>query len=290
MAYLYGVGMHLEDIESEVKDKLWRQMLEVDTGGPFAKDTPKEAADFFLEKTNFRIREWARLSARKEADERKKQSGQADDLADVCWPKKQARQADEIANVRQRDLPPDVETELFAIAKSLPRITSATPNLTPRDSDIVRKEVLRQAGIDDLPAPIFDQVAQAAGISSSELRAHVENHDEHGHLSPSDRKAWSRARGKIAKALTRAALTSLLAVVFALSVALLNATHQGRLSHQNDFVNQGSLIEEKASTHQRSLTDEVASTHQRNLTDEVASTHQRNLIDPIARDHQGNLL
>jgi hypothetical protein len=348
IARRYGVAMYLEDIESEVKANLWQQMLEADTGRSFAKDSPKEAADFFLEKENYRIREWARLHARKIAG---KQSRQAEILAGVrppdlpvvsaelntiqtpvlpvgsiylddliqrylvriglqkypfltpseltqyaflsifriiqkhplvgvddehfwdcvmsnqrvdhiCllpdtkdgrnWFRQAGHQTailfkdvmnvkgfvrrvflnlilddieyeqpsrdnmiddnyrDCLTNVRQPDLPPNVETELLAIAKCIPRVISETPGLTSREREILRLEMLRRIDVGDLPTPIFDQVAQAAGICSSELRAYNEYHGERGHLSPSDRKAWSRARAKIAKAFTRAKLTSLL--------------------------------------------------------------------------------
>jgi len=65
MARRYRVGMYHEDIKSEIQAELLQQMLEIDTDGPFAKDSPEEAADFFLEKENYRIRERARSLARK---------------------------------------------------------------------------------------------------------------------------------------------------------------------------------------------------------------------------------
>jgi hypothetical protein len=243
MAHRYGVGMYHEDIKSEIQAELLQQMLEIDGDGPFAKDSPKEAADFFLEKENYRIRERARSLARKIA-------------------RKQSRQAEILADVRQPDLPPEIKTQLFAIAKSLPRITSGTPNLTPRDSDIFRKEVLRQVGIDVLDAPIFDQVAQAAGISSSKQRAYNEYHEEHGQNSVSDRKAWSRARAKVVKAFTRAKLISLLVIVFALSLALYNGSHQSRSSHQGDFVNQDRFSHQNALAHQGSKIHQIGRAHQ----------------------------
>jgi hypothetical protein len=294
--------MYHEDIKSDIQTEFLQQMVEIDLDGPFAKDSPEAAAAFLLEKGNFLIHNLARSLGRKEADkrkkqsgqakkadERKKQSGQADNLAEICWPKKRSRQADDLANVRQPDLPPAVETQLFAIATSLPRITSGIPGFTPRDNDITRKEVLRQVGIDDLPAPIFDQVAQAAGISSFELHAYNEYHEEHGQNSESDRQAWSRARAKVVKALTRAALTSLLSIIFALPVMLLDATHQGRSGHQNDLVRQGNLANEIARDHQTKLGDVIARDHQNKLGDEVARDHQSKLGDVIARDHQTKL-
>jgi hypothetical protein len=312
----YRVGMYLEDIELEVKAKLWRQMLEVDPAGPFAKDTPEAAAGFFLDKENYRIRELARPSARKEAEEHKKrsgqakkadkrkkqseqakkadehekQAGQADERAEICWPKTRSRQADDLANVRQPDLPPDVETELFAIAKCLPIIVSKTPGITPRESEVLCLETLRISHVDDLPDTTLDQVAQTAGTTGPKQRAHNEYHNKEGHLSPSDRKALSRARAKVAKALTRAALTSLLAIIFALSLALLNAIHQGRSDHQNDLVHQGYLIDEVALSHQDKLSGEIARDYQDKLGDEIALTHQSKLLGEISSKHQRNLI
>jgi hypothetical protein len=312
----YGVGMYLEDIESGVKAKLWRQMLEVVPDGPFDEDTPEDAAGCFLEKENYRIRELARPIARKianehkklagqakKADKRKKQSeqaekpdehekqaGQADDSVNICWPKTGSRQADELAKVRQPDLPPDVENDLFAIAKCLPIIVSKTLGITPRESEVLCLETLRVSHVDDLPESTIYQVARAAGITGPKQLEFNKYHDENGHLSPSDRKALSRARAKVAKALTRAALTSLLAITFALSLALLNAIHQGRSDHQNALVHQGNLIDEVALAHQDTFSDEIARNHQDNLSGEVAYAHQGKLGDKIARTHQRKLL
>jgi hypothetical protein len=148
----------------------------------------------------------------------------------------------------------------LAIAESIPRVISETPNLTSRESEILCLETLRQVGIDDIPASKFDQVAQAAGTSGPKLRAHVEDYDENGHLSASDRKALSRARAKVLKVLTRAKLVSLLVIVFALSLALYKGIHQGRSSHQNDFVKQSCFSHQSARadfSHQSARADQV---------------------------------
>jgi hypothetical protein len=204
--------------------------------------------------------------------------------------RKRLGQADVLENVCQRDLPQDVEKQLFAIAKALPRVISETANLTSRESEILCLETLRRSEVDDLSAPVFDQVAQAAGTSGPKLRAHVEDHEAHGHLSASDRKAWSRAHDKVAKALTRAALTSLLAIAFALSfalsLALLNAINQGRSLHQNAFVNQASSIDGVTLAHQSKMIDEIALGHQSNSIDGVVLAHQSKMIDEIALGHQ----
>ena len=49
----YGVRMDCEDTAQESRLKLFQQMHDRDADGPFAKDSPKEAADFL--KDNFRI-------------------------------------------------------------------------------------------------------------------------------------------------------------------------------------------------------------------------------------------
>ena len=279
----YGVGTYQEDIASEIRLELWQQIREKDADGPFAKDapfakaSPKAAADFLG--ANFRIRERVRSLARKEA-------------------RKQSRQAEILADVRQPDLPPDVETQLFDIAKSLPRITSGTPDLTPRESDIVRKEVLRQVGIDDLSGSSFDQVAKAAGVSSSEQRAYNEYHEKKGQNSASDRKAWSRASGKVRKAFSydketkdfdREKFTSLLVIVFALSLALLSAFHQDRSIHQNAFVNQDRFIhlaQQVNRIHQTALAHQVNRIHQTALAHQVNRIHQTALAHQVNRIHQ----
>jgi hypothetical protein len=274
IARKYGLGMYHEDIRSDIEIKLLQQMSKINTDGPFAKDSPEEAATSLLENGNFLIHNLARSLAGEEADRRRKQSRQAEILAHVGPP----------------DLRPDAEKVLFALAESLPRVVSKTPDLTSREIEILRLEGLRCNNVDDLPTPIFDQVAQAAGTSGPELRAHIEDHDERGHLSPRDRKTLSRARAKVKKVLTAAAAMSLLTIVFALSVALLDAIHQGRSIRQNDSVKQASLIDEIALTHQDKLSNEIALDHQGYLTDEIALTHQGYLTDEVALDHQGYLV
>jgi hypothetical protein len=262
MAYRYRVKDDWEDIESEIRVKLLQQMDKKNPDGPFAKafakDSPKEAADFLLENGNFQIHEQAKSIVRKEA---KKRLRQGEILEANEW----SRQAKILADVRQRDLSPEIGARLFEIAQSLPGFTSVIPDFTPRDNDIVRKELLRQVGIDDLPAPIFDRVAQAAGVSSSEQRAYNEYHEEHGKNSESDRQAWSRARAKVKKAYTKASLlTSLfvLVFVFALSLALGKDTHQARSDHQGDFANQGSFDHQPDLARQGNLINQNDSDHQ----------------------------
>ena len=169
-------------------------------------------------------------------------------------------------------------------------------------------------GIDDLPAEGINRAAKAAGASGFEVREYLKYHDEHGHSSDSDRQAWGRARAKVEKALTRAAFRGLLVILFALSLALLNAIHQGRSNHQNDLAHQSNLIDEVALMHQGKFSDqiardhqdnlgvelacghqdksgdEIALTHQGKLSDEIALTHQSKLLDEIASTHQRNLI
>lgn len=260
MARRYRVGMNREDIKSEIQVELLRQMNEPDTDGPFAKDTPEEAAAFLLANENYEIRELARSHARKEA-------------------KTQSRQSEIMDDVRQPDLPPDVLTELSVVVNSLPRIFSETPDLTAREWEILLLETLRLSMVDDLPASELDQFAQAAGTSGPKLRAHVEGHDKQRCLSPRDRKALSRARAKVKKAVTKAKLKSFLAIVFALSLPLLNATHQGRSSHQKALVNQGSFTHQNALAHQGNLIDhQNALAHQENLSHQNALAHQISLV------------
>lgn len=237
----YGVSVDREDMASDMRLKLCEQMGKRDTDGPFAKDSPKEAADSLI--ANYKIREPIRWDARKLGN-------------------KQRRQAEILAQVGPPDLSPDIETELFAIVKSLPQIASAIPNFTRRDREIFLKEGARQIDLDDLSAEKFDQAAQALGFASSELRSYFKDHDEDGHSSASDRKAWSRARAKVAKALTQAKLISLLVIVFAVSLALYNPIHQDRAAHQNGFVNQDSLIHQPDLAYKGNLIHRKALAHQ----------------------------
>ena len=238
----YRVGMDREDIESDIRVRLMEQMRKGD--GPFAKDSPKEAAACY--KADYKIRNNAQWLARKERE-------------------RPSRQAQILAKVGPPDVSRDLAADLLDIARRVGIFTEMS-NFTPRERDIFRKESLRRIGIDDLDVPLFDQAAQAAGISGSELRAYIENHDEEGHSSASDRKAWSRAHPKFLEAFTRAKLASLLVslsvMVFVLSLALCGAIRQGRSTHQNHFANQGSFISQDALARQDNLIEEDTRAHQ----------------------------
>lgn len=218
----FQVGAYQEDIVSEIEIDFLQQMH--DKKIPFAEASPEEAADFFLEKENFWILNRGRSIARRIARQQSKE---------------QPTQAEILADVRQPDLSPDREKELRALAASLPRLESEIPNFSSRDHDIFVKEALRKMGIDDLQTPSFDEVVQIAGGSGSEQRAYNEYHDEHRRNSPSDRKAWSRAKAKVKKAFTKGKFTSLLGIIFfAVSLALLTSINQERPDHQKGFVDQ----------------------------------------------------
>lgn len=244
MANRYRVGNYYEDIASDIRAQLLERMHKRDADGPFAKDSATEAASLLLDSSNFQIREWARPIARKIG-------------------RRQSRQADVLAGVREPDLPQDIATQLLSIARGLPLVISEARNLTSMESKVFRMESLRRAGVDDLPAEIFDQAAQASGISSSELREFNKDHEQQGHLSEAKRKTWSRARAKVKNALSRAKVASLLAIVFALSLALFNATHQDRFIHQPDVAHQGgNLIHQPDVAEQSMLAHQTGFAHQ----------------------------
>jgi hypothetical protein len=236
----HGVAMDREDIASDMRLKLCEQMGKTDTDEPFDKDSPKETADFLI--ANYKIREPIRSNARRLGI-------------------KQRRQAEILAKVGPPDLPRDIERELLTTARSIGVLVELC-DFTSRERDIFPKESLRQIGADDLDAPLLDQAAQYAGTSGPEVRAHIKDHDEAGHLSARDRKVWSRACAKVREAFDRAKLASLLVVVLALSLALLSSIHQRRSLHQNDLVNQGSLINEIALAHQSTKIHQDTLAHQ----------------------------
>lgn len=268
MAHCYGVGIYQEDIASQIRSELLEQMDERDTDGPFAKDTPQEAIALFLAKDNYRIRERARTLVRSISGKR-------------------SRQAEILADVRQPDLGPDIQTQLLTIFETFPRIVSKIPDLTARDFDILCKETFRQVGADDLSAEVLEQALQPTGISGTEILAYCEYYDQHGHLSPSDRKAWSRARPKLKD--FRDKFKWLLVIGFALSLGL-HAIHQSRSNRQNDFVNHGSRIHQNALAHQGNLIHHSELAHQSNLIHQNDLAHQDGLIHQNGLAHQGNLI
>ncbi|SRR5258707_8634528 len=252
-ARFYGVPMDREDIAQDMwLLKLCPQMSEKDPEGPFAKASPKEAAD--LLKVNFKIREPIRSEARNFGKKQRRQ-------AEIDARQEKARQADIMAGVRNFDLPPDSVERFLAAARTIPAMAEAS-NLTSREDQAFRKESLRQLDLEGLPASVFDQATRAAGVSSSEQRAYDEYHDQHGRISDSDRKAWSRALAKVNKVFDRTKFLSLLVIILALSLSLAFSIHQGRSDHQNDLVDQSSLSHQNDLARQSSLIQRKALAHQ----------------------------
>lgn len=245
----YGVSIDREDIEQEMRLKLCQQMGEIDADGAFAKDSPKGAADFL--KANFKIREPIRSEARNLGDTQRRQ-------AEI----RQRRQAEILAKVDPPDLSQDSVKRLFAVCQTLPPMCQKA-RLTPTESTMLRKDTLRRLDIEGLPASVFDEFAQAAGISGSDERDYIKDHDENG-SSARERKVLSRAREKVAKAFTPAMLLTLLTIVlaFALSLASCNAIHQGRSDNQDDLVNQRSLSHQNDLARQTNVLYKKALAHQ----------------------------
>jgi hypothetical protein len=235
----YGVRMEREDIAQESRLKLLQQMHNKDADGPFAKDSPKETADFL--KDNFKISELVRTNARNSG---KKQRGRAKSL--------EQNQAEIFDKIVPKEMPKDYVKRLSAVCESLPQISKIS-NLTAGERKAFCKEMIRRLEVDDLSPAEFDHAVEATGIASSEQREYNEYHDKNGHSSDRDRKALSRALTKVKDTFTQAKILTLLMMSLALSSSLVlsSASHQERsdhqdyqcsLSHQNNLARQGNLI------------------------------------------------
>jgi|ERR1700754_1821261 len=246
----YGVRMDREDTAQESRLKLLQQMHNKDADGPFAKDSPKEAADFLKE--NFRISERLRRDARNLGSKQRRH-------AKIL----EQSQAEIFNEIVPKELPKDFVERLFAVCKSLPQISEIS-NLTPRESEAFRKEMIRRTEVDDLDPAEFDQAVEAAGISSSEQREYNEDHDKNGHSSDRDRKALSRALTKVKTAFTQAKLLTLLMILLALSSSLVlsSAIDQARSDHQGDTVSQRSLSHQEYLARQSSVIKRNTCAHQ----------------------------
>lgn len=269
-AHYYGVSDFHEDIKAEIQLKMLWQMEE---GTPneqcafalaLAEDSPEAAAKLLLGEKNYYIRDQARTIARRTARQRLRD---VEILPDGSIAGQQPSQADVLADVRQPDMSLAFQTQLLEIARLIPAIISEVPNLTTGDKAIIRKELLRQTGIDDLAEPVFNQVAQTAGVSSADQRNYDAHHEVHGQNSEKDRKAWSRARAKILAACAGARIPSLLAVILVLSLALVSSIRLARFDHQPDNTNQ------------------ICSNHQDSSTN--IKGHQKPLAAREIKGHQG---
>ena len=269
VARRHSVEHHGEDIGSGIRTELWQRIMERQDE-PFAMDSAKAAAESLIK--NYVIFKIAGRLAGKIARQESRL---------------EYTQAEELERVRQPDLRPDLETQAFAIAKGL-SLTSVEAKCTKTESEVFCLEGLRRAGVADLPDDVLERVAEAAGISGSKVRAHNQDHKEHGQ-DPRVRKAWSRACAKITKTFTRAELASFLVIVLALSLALFNAVHQGRSIHQKAFVNQGSFIHQPEFAPQDNLIHQPEFAHQGSFH-QPEFAHQGNLIHQPQFAHQGNLV
>lgn len=247
----YGVRMDREDNAQESRLKLLQQMHNKEADGPFAKDSPKEAADPL--KDNFRISERLRRDARNLGSKQRRH-------AKIL----EQSQAEILNEIVPKELPQDYVERLFAVCKSLPQISEIS-NLTPRESKAFRKAMLQRIDVDDLDATEFDQAVEAAGVSSSEQREYNEYREKNGHSSPNDRKALSLALTKVKKAFTTPAkLLTLLMVLLTLSSSLVlaSAMAQARSDHQGDTVNQRNLSHQEYLARQSSLIQPNIRAHQ----------------------------
>lgn len=263
----YGPSVDSEDFEQDYRLKLWQQMRTMDADGPFAKDSPKEAADCLV--NNYQIHNDVQSNARelgrkqrrraKILEQGRKQGeilGQRGRAAIII----QKSQAEIFAGVRPKDLPEDAQTRFLAAARTI-RVITEESDLTSTERDFVRKALLRRIDVDDLPGPFHRQATQAAGVSSAGQRAFDASHDKHGQ-STRERKALSRALAKVKKVFDKAKFLSLLTIVVALSLSLAFSIHQGRSDHQDDLVNQRSLSHQNDLARQGNLIQQNARAHQ----------------------------
>lgn len=200
-----GVYAMRDEIASQIRFELKREMNAQEPRHPFDTDTPEETAEIL--RGRYRIRERARAIAR----------GIANNAS---------RQARLLENVDEPTMPEDKEAELMDIARRIAEIAENT-RFTSGEGEIFRLEAGRQVGLDDLPVDRFDAAAQAAGLTPNALRTYIDHHDRSGRLSAKHRQAWSRAKRKVAAAFTRVSLLMLLVVLMGVTSAL---AHQ--LTHQ----------------------------------------------------------
>lgn len=187
LARTYHVYAAVQDIASEVQLELIERMSAHPPSHPCDSDTVQQAAESLIRE--HRIRELARAVARRMA-------------------KQQSKQAQLLDSVEVPVLPEDREHRLVEIARRVSEIAKNTPSLTTRDDLIFRLETCRRVGLDDLSADRFNRAACEAGVAPGDLRVYIDMHDQKGHLSARDRKAWSRAKTKVAARLAELPMRS----------------------------------------------------------------------------------
>ena len=260
-AWFYGVVADRADFASQIRLELLEEIAKgKDFEGPLAMGSPEEAAAMYTSGT-YDIRDRSRSIAKSER-------------------RRQSRQAELLADIREPEMPMDVESELLRIARGIGRVKAETPALTERDASILGLELLRQIGIDDLPERSFGEAAKAAGTTEDAMRRHIETHSESHHLSTRDRKALSRAKAKVTAKFNKSKFSGLLALVLTLGSASVAGRVQTAAICQFAAVHQSqtAAVHQLAAVHQ----SQTAAVHQ------LAAVHQSQTaaIHQLAAVHQ----
>jgi len=263
-----GILQRAEDVAQEVRTALLVRMQEDPPVRPFCSDTPEtcatEAVDQFI------IRDLARGKARALAGRGRSQAEVLEELDEPTMPGDTQQQLMEFYETVFRAALPQLQADL---------------QLTPGDSASFAKELCRRTGAAELDADHLAEVESMAGLEPTSLSEHLQFHDEHGALSPKDRKAWSRATSakKLGSFAAKLALLSFFLPILVVALALFSsstaaATHQPALStplaHQSACAMDHQLAVMSAADHQLSLAGEhqlaVACDHQRQQASLVA--------------------
>lgn len=251
-----GVLQRADDVAQEVRTTLLVRMQEDPPVRPFCADTPEACATEAVEK--YIIRDLARGKARALAGRGR---GQAQVLEEVDEP----------------TMPGDTEQQLMefyedVFRRALPQLQAAF-QLTAGDAASFAKEACRQTGAAELDSAHLAEVAQMAGLKPDDLREHFQFHDEHGALSPKDRKAWSRATTakKLGSAAAKMALLSFFLPLLVLVMVALFSSSAAALAHQPELSTALALEHQSASA----MDHQLASAADHQMAPAVACDHQR---------------
>jgi len=230
-----GIPQRADDVRQDVCKALLERMQEDPPVRPFCLDTPEACATEAVEQ--YVIRDLARGKARALAG---RGLGQARVLEDIDEP----------------TMPGDTQQQLMefyedVFRRALPQLQTEF-QLTAGDAASFAKELCRRTDVAALDSTHLAEVAQMAGLEPAELEEHLQFRDQHGFVSPKDRKAWSRvtAAKKLGSVAARLALLSffippLILVTLALFASSAKAqTHQPALDHQSTLAHQPALAME----------------------------------------------
>jgi len=175
-----------DEVAARTRLKLVEWMSHDPLRAPFDAPTVEEAVE--RAKEQYTIRELARQAAR----------------LDRRW---RSRQSLEMDGLPEPTMRPEVQARIFECLEHVFQHMDEA-GLTRREHEVFVRETARRIDMDQLDTRGFAELSDLTGVPAEAIRRHIATYDSTGHLSESDRAAWSRATNKLRDHLAGLGLTN----------------------------------------------------------------------------------